>query len=322
MQPPFERFRILTAPLELEHVNAQSRDLSRRIFNLRASSNPQLVERVEDLFKVYTDLQWVCRDIAGDLRTGAVDLRYAILSTLRDDGLEISLRLRILDSWITRMKTKRQHAVALPGYFQDLASAFRREAQGLKYSAPNDSETVPASSIVTQVSTWFGKKTNDRSGEYTRSSSSYTRLSGPSPTASVPRSQFSATSGVSLATKVSQGAARWTGVKQGLTLLQKLNKSSLSTIHSWGWEFGRNQNTRLQTTHSLMEIASALDSLGTDVEVFTEIYDQLFREIGKTRSSLSTATRKDDPAIILELNSLRPRLESYAHILEIYQKSV
>ncbi|CAL1715657.1 unnamed protein product [Somion occarium] len=117
----------------LQELNGIMHTVLRALFGLSilasAAEFPNIATKVDDFRTAFSDLSWVVRDVAGDIRTASIDFRYAIWSTIQDPKLSISSKLDILDSWMKSLESKKLGALRMPDQFHRFCGDFSKLSQ-------------------------------------------------------------------------------------------------------------------------------------------------------------------------------------------------
>ncbi|KAK7683324.1 hypothetical protein QCA50_013586 [Cerrena zonata] len=286
---------------DLHQLSTAIQAVQRALFSLNNSASkvqlPDIASKVEEFREAFSNLSWVARDIAGDIRTAAVDFRHVIMGTLQDTQTKNGAKVEMLDSWCKSIETRKRGAQELPQQFErfsmGLADLLRdvRMLQGSDNiahsndSKPSSSAQIPRQPIWKRLlSALFGKKPTE------------TRQQAQAPTAS--------------------GAVIRPSAKTSLVLSNPRKDLSQQSrdLHA-GRKLLENE---IETTRKKMT------NIVTKAHTFGKIYNEVDQHIQTLKKLLSAKTynAKKESEYNTALASFRPKLEQYAKILEEYQKTV
>ncbi|CAL1715598.1 unnamed protein product [Somion occarium] len=301
----------------LHNLSTQCRIPYKQLFLLRSSINPDIASNVENFFQAYSQLLWICRDVAGDIRTAIIDFRNAILPTLENEKLPTSVKIEIIDGWMSRTQAGHAHVDKLPTQFERLAKDLRQFSQELE----NDNETIvpmrcSSFCVITQVTEWFSRKL--RSSRYSAHRQNSHDFDAPlldeasaRPISPIATAVWAATD---KSTPSGSPRKRWKAFRNVKNFLSSLK----SKTHL---EARRNTSDEvLEDARIIFETSKTISVLGTETKVFIDAYAQLFQIVEDVRKLLLQSHTLQKSEISGGFDSFRAALDSFAKVLETYQK--
>ncbi|CAL1715621.1 unnamed protein product [Somion occarium] len=123
---------------KLQALSEESQGIYKQLFTLQSSTgnlaflDDNVGTRIHDDFRVFSDLLWKARDIAGDIRTAAIDFRYAMMGIIRDQRVLPEQKIESMEQWSHSMRPKLDSASNLPTEFSKLALDMQAVAKELE----------------------------------------------------------------------------------------------------------------------------------------------------------------------------------------------
>ncbi|CAL1715664.1 unnamed protein product [Somion occarium] len=291
----------------------------------------------DECYKEYSNLLWKSKDVAGDIRTAAIDFIHAVLKEIQDPKIDRQMKFNVLDKWEQSMQPKVQTSKDLPGSFHNLGSKVLALSDHIRSATHTDLEAIDHN-IKTKTdelnNLFTGPQTHQQPSKILARFQSLVTLVRLLVTARPSKLDIPVQSPRRTAPQSTSPPIQTSAVQSALPAKSKDSSDASHLAKKRKNALQKDIRTLSKRRRQLEKILPARDkgaedvrSVGTDIQdlsprtsIFSSIYTSMFSEIDSFKDFIRTHANVNDAIFSTKIQSLCAMLDEYAKMMEAYQK--